>query len=84
MNYEKKETEKIFYIKQEHAKMKHSEQNVLLNKNIAIVSTCLDDWGGSEDVWSMCIPYLQKEEFSISVLKERVNFKHKRIAQLKN
>jgi glycosyltransferase involved in cell wall biosynthesis len=64
--------------------MKHSEHNVLRNKNIAIVSTCLDDWGGSEDVWSMCIPYLQKEEFSISVLKERVNFKHKRIAQLKN
>ncbi|MFM6948844.1 MAG: glycosyltransferase family 4 protein [Aquirufa sp.] len=58
--------------------MKH--QN---NSHIAIVSTCLDDWGGSEELWALSIPYLQKEGFSISVLKERINFTHKRVVQLK-
>ena len=54
------------------------------HKHIAIVSTILDDWGGSEELWALSTPYLQKEGFSITVLKERVNFRHKRIAQLKN
>jgi glycosyltransferase involved in cell wall biosynthesis len=54
------------------------------NKHIAIVTTILDDWGGSEELWALSIPYLQKEGFSITVLKERINFTHNRIAQLKS
>lgn len=52
-------------------------------KHIAIVSTIVDDWGGCEELWALSTPYLQKEGFSITVLKEHVNLKHKRIAQLK-
>ncbi len=54
------------------------------HKHIAIVTTILDDWGGSEELWALSTPYLQKEGFSITVLKERINFTHKRIAQLKS
>jgi glycosyltransferase involved in cell wall biosynthesis len=61
------------------AKMKQRD-----HKHIAIVTTILDDWGGSEELWALSTPYLQKEGFSITVLKERINFTHKRIAQLKS
>ena len=53
-------------------------------KYIAILSTCVDDWGGSEELWAISTPHLQKEDFDITVLKENINFNHKRIVDLKS
>lgn len=64
--------------------MKQNNIKILNNKHIAILSTCIDDWGGSEELWAKSSTYLQKEGFSITVLKENINYNHKRIAELKN
>lgn len=64
--------------------MGQSNSKILNNKHIAILSTCVDDWGGSEELWAKTSSYLQKEGFSITVLKENINHKHKRIVELKN
>lgn len=64
--------------------MAQNKSKILANKHIAILSTCEDDWGGSEELWAMSTPYLQKEGFSITVLKESINLNHKRIVELKN
>ncbi len=53
-------------------------------KNIAIVSTILDSWGGSEELWALSIPYLQKENLNITVLRRNLNLNHKKIVTLKN
>lgn len=54
------------------------------NKHIAIVSTIEDNWGGSEELWAKSTPYFQIENYSISVLKRNVDFKHKRVVELQN
>lgn len=54
------------------------------NKHIAIVSTCDNDWGGSEELWAKSTPLLQKEGYSITVLKDSINQNHKRILELKS
>lgn len=41
-----------------------------------IVSTCSDDWGGSEELWGRSIPILQERGFRISVVKETINKNH--------
>lgn len=51
-------------------------------KHIAILTTVLDSWGGSEELWALSIPYLQKKGYSITVLKRNVNKSHKKIAGL--
>jgi len=53
------------------------------NKHIAILSTCLDSWGGSEELWALSIPYLQAHGFSITVLKKNVDHSLQRISELK-
>lgn len=64
--------------------MEQSNSNIVNNNHIAILSTCADDWGGSEELWAMSSPYLLKEGFSVTVLKESINHNHKRILKLKN
>ncbi|MDD7887616.1 glycosyltransferase family 4 protein [Flavivirga sp. 57AJ16] len=51
-------------------------------KHIAILSAVLDDWGGSEELWALSIPYLQNKGISITVLKRNVNLSHKKIKGL--
>jgi glycosyltransferase involved in cell wall biosynthesis len=63
--------------------MKDAKRNIK-QKHIAIVSTCLDSWGGSEELWALSVPYLQDDGFFITVLKINVNSTHKRIAELKS
>lgn len=49
---------------------------------IAIISTCLEDWGGSEELWARSIPALQAAGMGIVVYKDRINREHPRWAGL--
>src|SRR5690554_522821 len=51
-------------------------------KKIAIVSCCVDDWGGSEELWARSIPYLRALGHQISVLKTSFNKQHPEIEKL--
>lgn len=52
------------------------------HKHIAIVTCCVDDWGGSEELWARSIPALQKEGLWFTVYKERVQLQHPEIINL--
>ncbi|HYE53796.1 MAG TPA: glycosyltransferase family 4 protein [Chitinophagaceae bacterium] len=52
------------------------------NRQLAIVTNCCDDWGGSEELWARSIPYLQESGAKVTVLKDRINRKHPRYAEL--
>ena len=51
-------------------------------KYIAIVSCCIDDWGGSEELWARSIPYLKEQGYGFTVYKETVNYNHPEIKNL--
>lgn len=51
-------------------------------QKIVIVSTCEDDWGGCEDLWSKSIPYLQAAGYSIAVYKKKINRRHAEYVKL--
>jgi glycosyltransferase involved in cell wall biosynthesis len=50
-------------------------------KHIAILTCCMDDWGGSEELWARSIPFL-KEHAAFTLYKDRVNFSHPEIRNL--
>jgi glycosyltransferase involved in cell wall biosynthesis len=52
------------------------------NKQIVIISSCTEDWGGSEELWARAIPHLQSAGYSITVLKRNLNKQHKQFANL--
>jgi glycosyltransferase involved in cell wall biosynthesis len=52
------------------------------NKQIVIISSCQDDWGGSEELWARAIPHLQSTGYSITVLKRNLNKQHKQFVNL--
>lgn len=52
------------------------------NKQIAIITSCKDDWGGSEELWARAIPYLQSAGYNITVLKHNLNKQHKEYVNL--
>jgi len=45
-------------------------------QKIAIVSTCAEDWGGSEELWGRSVPHLLNFGYEIAVLKYAVNREH--------
>ena len=45
---------------------------------IAIITTCLEDWGGSEELWARSIPALQAAGIGVVVYKDRINREHLR------
>lgn len=51
-------------------------------RKIVIVSSCTEDWGGSEELWGRSIPPLQEGGFSISVLKYFINREHPEFVKL--
>lgn len=51
-------------------------------RKIVIVSFCMDDWGGSEELWCRSIPPLQEAGFSISVVKYWINRQHPEFVKL--
>jgi hypothetical protein len=60
--------------------MKH--KMAVANKQIAIITSCQDDWGGSEELWARAIPYLQSAGYSVTVLKHHLNKQHKQYVNL--
>lgn len=46
------------------------------------MTCCLDDWGGSEELWSRTIPFLQDEYTDITVFKNAHNFSHPAVKKL--
>ncbi|RNL52535.1 glycosyltransferase family 4 protein [Pedobacter jejuensis] len=51
-------------------------------QKIVIVSTCIDDWGGSEELWGRSIPFFQKAGFKITVVKSVMNKEHPQLRKL--
>ncbi|SMC96197.1 glycosyltransferase family 4 protein [Pedobacter africanus] len=51
-------------------------------QKIAIISTCTEDWGGSEELWGRSIPPLQAAGFNVSVLKYYINRNHPEFVKL--
>lgn len=45
---------------------------------IAIISTCIEEWGGSEELWGRSIPLLQAGGMNVVVYKDRINRQHPR------
>ncbi|MCH5597637.1 hypothetical protein [Niabella ginsengisoli] len=52
-------------------------------KHIAIVTCCMDDWGGSEELWARAIPFLREHDISFTLYKDRINFSHPEIQNLR-
>jgi glycosyltransferase involved in cell wall biosynthesis len=53
-------------------------------KKMAIITCCLDDWGGSEELWSESIPFwLSAGVDSIEIFKNRINPEHPGFKKLK-
>lgn len=45
---------------------------------IAIISTCIEEWGGSEELWGRSIPILQAAGLGVVIYKDRINRQHPR------
>lgn len=54
-------------------------------KRLAIITCCLDDWGGSEELWAKSVPHLLNQRFSdITVYKNEINKQHPEFVKLIN
>jgi glycosyltransferase involved in cell wall biosynthesis len=53
-----------------------------VNKQIAIITSCLEDWGGSEELWARAIPHLQAAGYQVTVLKRNLNKQHPQFMNL--
>lgn len=53
-----------------------------MKQKIAIVSTCSEDWGGSEELWGRSVPLLQAAGFDIAVIKYLINRQHPQFIKL--
>lgn len=51
-------------------------------KQLLIVSTCKEDWGGSEELWARSIPHFADLGYGITVCKEQINLNHKEYIKL--
>jgi glycosyltransferase involved in cell wall biosynthesis len=51
-------------------------------QTIAIITTCIEQWGGSEELWARSIPTLQTAGYGIVVYKDVINRQHPRWRQL--
>src|SRR5687768_3542900 len=50
----------------------------------AVISTCPETWGGSEELWSGAASYLAESGHRVSAFKTRVDRTHPRIQSLKS
>jgi glycosyltransferase involved in cell wall biosynthesis len=58
------------------------QQTATANKQIAIITSCQEDWGGSEELWARAIPYLQSAGYNVTVLKHHLNKQHNQFVKL--
>jgi glycosyltransferase involved in cell wall biosynthesis len=42
-------------------------------KKLAIITCCLDDWGGSEELWARSVPYLLDADINLTIYKNSIN-----------
>lgn len=42
-------------------------------RELAIITTILEDWGGSEELWARSVPYLTDHGFNITIYKNKIN-----------
>ncbi|MEX6687846.1 glycosyltransferase family 4 protein [Danxiaibacter flavus] len=54
------------------------------NHHIAIITSCPEDWGGSEEVWARTIPHFQSSGYRVTVLKRNLNKQHIQYKNLAN
>lgn len=52
------------------------------HQKIAIITSCLDDWGGSEELWAKSILHLKDEGHEITVYKNHINYAHPEFKKL--
>lgn len=53
------------------------------SKRLGIVTCCQDDWGGSEELWSRSLTYLDKSNIAdITLFKNKVNLNHPEFKKL--
>ncbi|HWW42407.1 glycosyltransferase family 4 protein [Pedobacter sp.] len=52
-----------------------------IKKQIALFTCCIDDWGGSEELWAKSIPLLK--DVLVTVYKSRINQQHPEFIKLK-
>ena len=45
-------------------------------KKIVIVTSCEEDWGGSEELWGKSVSYFIDASYSVTVYKKLINFGH--------
>lgn len=55
---------------------------IAAKKKLAIVTCCLDDWGGSEDLWFKAAIHLREQGFEIMILKQKINLHHSKFVEL--
>ncbi|WP_158995712.1 glycosyltransferase family 4 protein [Mucilaginibacter sp. L196] len=53
-------------------------------KKIAIVTSCDEDWGGSEELWGKSIAYFIEANYAVTVYKNTINFQHPEFIKLAN
>ncbi len=51
-------------------------------KKIVLVSSCPEEWGGSEELWFLSIPHFQAKGYEITVFKEAIEREHFRFEAL--
>ena len=56
----------------------------ILKPNIAILSSCPEDWGGSEELWGKSVPFLLAKGYGITVYKSWINVNHPEFIKLAN
>ncbi|MBB5440350.1 glycosyltransferase involved in cell wall biosynthesis [Pedobacter sp. AK017] len=52
--------------------------------NVAIISSCYEDWGGSEELWGRSVPFLLAKGYRVTVYKSKINRAHKEFIKLAN
>ena len=54
------------------------------SKHIVVFSSIFDDWGGSEELWALAIPYLIAAGHRVSVVKDKIKRTHPSFVKLSN
>lgn len=50
--------------------------------DVAIISSCTEDWGGSEELWGKSVPLLLSKGYTVTVYKARINRNHPEFIKL--
>ena len=54
-----------------------------IKPSLAIITTILDEWGGSEELWARTVPFLQSYGYDITLYKKNINTSHPEFSKLK-